>query len=374
MPARPGMAFVLVTHMPRRHETSLPEIIGRFTHLPVKNAKHGETIEANQVYVCPSDHVVTLSDGQLHLQPRASEQQHKPIDVFLSALAEARGENAIGVVLSGGGSDGALGIKAIKERGGLTIAPGADGRAPRQSSIPEAAIGSGFIDLVLPVEEMGQRLAQLARSHLDIDELVGEEAPAAAGENLNKARLTIARILHNQVGHDFSGYKEKTFMRRVRRRMEIAQVSDLAGYIERLRKESEEVRLLFRDLLIGVTNFFRDKEAFEALATLVVPELFKETGAGDTLRIWVPGCATGEEVYSIAILLREHMDTLRGVPKVMIFATDIDHAALAVARAGRYPQPVMEGVSPQRIDRFFIRDDSSYTVVRELRDMCVFSS
>jgi two-component system CheB/CheR fusion protein len=235
--------------------------------------------------------------------------------------------------------------------------------------MPETAIATGFVDLTLSVEDMAGRLTEFARSHRDIDQFVAEDTEPREGEDLVEARRTIARILHNQIGHDFSGYKEKTFVRRVRRRMQIIQVDDLAAYIARLRKEPEEVTLLFRDLLIGVTNFFRDRDAFEALEQLVVPKLLESASAADMVRIWVPGCATGEEVYSIAILMREHMDGLRNVPKVQIFATDIDETALAVARAGRYPEALMGGVEPERLDRFFSRDDAGYTVVKEIRDM-----
>jgi two-component system CheB/CheR fusion protein len=291
-----GMAFVVVTHMPRSHTTALSEIIGRYTRLPVSNAQDRERIEPNHVYVCPSDQIAMIEDGHLILQPRTSEAQRKPIDVFLSSLAEARHEAAVGVILSGGGSDGALGIKAIKERGGLTIAQGADGSAPRQTSMPESAIATGFVDLVLPVEAMAERLAQFSAGLKDLGHLVEETEEDGEPADLREVRQTIARILQKQIGHDFSGYKENTFIRRVRRRMQIAQASDFGGYIDRLRKEPEEVTLLFRDLLIGVTNFFRDKEAFEALETLIIPKLFDGLGAADTVRIWVPGCATGEQV------------------------------------------------------------------------------
>ncbi len=378
MPSDPGMAFVVVTHMPRGYETTLPEILAHYTAMPVTNIRHREIAEPNHVYVCPSDHVVTIKDRRLILEARPSHDHGKPIDVFLGSLAEAQGENAIGVILSGGGSDGTLGIKAIKERGGLTLAQGADsgtdGSAPRQSSMPQTAIATGFVDLVLPVEAMSGRLAQFVRSPREVDGLVPQEEAPGDAAGLVEVRRTIARVLHNQVGHDFSGYKEKTFMRRVRRRMQILQLSDPSAYVERLRKEPDEVTLLFRDLLIGVTSFFRDEGAFEALGQLVLPKLFEGTGAPDTVRIWVPGCATGEEVYSIAILVREHMEKLRPAPKVQVFATDIDEAALAVARAGRYPRALMEGVTPARLDRFFSRDDASYTVVKEVRDLCIFSA
>jgi len=374
MPADTGMAFVLVSHMARGYESALPEILSRHTKMAVRIAADGATVEPNHAYVCPADHVVTIEGGRLYLAARRSDQQHRPIDVFLSSLAEERSESAIGVVLSGGGSDGALGIKAIKERGGLTLAQGTDGSGPRQSSMPETAIATGFVDLTLPVEDMAARLAEFAKTHQAIEQLVADDTAPLGDEDSAEARRTIAHILQNQVGHDFSGYKEKTFMRRVRRRMQIVQVDALSAYIERLRKEPEEVTLLFRDLLIGVTTFFRDKDAFQSLDQLVIPKLFEDAGAADTVRIWVPGCATGEEVYSIAVLVREHMDKLRNVPKVQIFATDIDEAALALARAGRYPQALMDGITPARLDRFFSREDGTFTVNKQIRDMCIFSA
>jgi two-component system CheB/CheR fusion protein len=372
MPSDTGMAFIVVTHMPRGHTTTLPEILARFAEMPVANVRDRETIEPDHVYVCPSDHVVTIEDGHAVLAERSAEAVHKPIDVFLSSLAEARGENSIGVVLSGGGSDGALGIKAIKERGGLTLAQVGDGSGPRQTSMPESAIATGFVDLKLPVEQMAGRLTEFARSYREHEQGEGEQAAPHPGEDEVEARGTIARILHNQVGHDFSGYKEKTFMRRVRRRMQIAEVDSLSGYVERLREEPEEVTLLFRDLLIGVTTFFRDKDAFDSLEEMVIPQLIESSA--DTVRIWVPGCATGEEVYSIAILVREQLEQRHDGPRVQIFATDIDEAALAVARAGRYPGALMEGIAPERLARFFSRDDGSYTVVKQIREMCIFSA
>jgi len=374
MPSDAGMAFVLVTHMPRGHETTLPEILARYTDMPVSAIRHEEAIQRDHIYVCPSDHVVTIKDGLFFLKARQSDSERHPIDGFFCSLAEAMTENAIAVVLSGGGSDGALGIKAIKTCGGLTLAQGSNGSSPRQSSMPEAAIATRLVDLILPVEQMAGRLVEFGRSQRQPGGLAPDEHPAENAADLPETRRTIARLLHNQVGHDFSGYKEKTFMRRVRRRMDIGQVFSLGAYVERLRKEPEEVTLLFRDLLIGVTTFFRDREAFEALKELVIPKLFEGKGAADTIRIWVPGCATGEEVYSIAILVREHLDTLHAVPKVQIFATDIDEAALAVARAGRYPHVLLDNVEPERVERFFLRDEASRTVIREIRDLCIFSS
>jgi two-component system CheB/CheR fusion protein len=367
-----GLAFVLVTHLARGQHSSLKEIVSRYTSIPVHEAGNGELILPNHVYVGPPDYILTVEGDSIQLHPRSSDLQRRPIDVFLSSLAEEYGENAVGILLSGGGTDGTLGIKAIKGRGGLTIAQGSNGSGPIQSGMPDNAIAAGVIDFVLPVEKMAGCLAD------HVQALTAPLSGAAASETLNdhqeeELRRKICQILLKQVGHDFSGYKEKTFMRRVRRRMQVLQLSSLSRYAERLQDEPEEVKLLFRDLLIGVTNFFRDPGAFETLNTLVIPRLFENKGANDSVRVWIPGCATGEEVYSVAILLREHMDTLRASPKVQIFATDIDESALAVARMGRYPAPLMKNISPQRLQRFFVSDDVTYSASKEIRELCMFS-
>ena len=366
-----GLAFVLVTHLARGQHSSLQEIVSRYTPIPVREAHDGEVILPNHVYVGPSDHILTVGDNCIRLHQRSSDQQRRPIDVFLSSLAEDYGENAVGILLSGGGTDGTLGIKAIKGSGGLTLAQGADGSGPIQSGMPDNAIAAGVIDLVLPVEEMAARLAIHAQ---ELAAAISGAAPETSDPHReDQIRRTICQILLKQVGHDFSGYKEKTFMRRVHRRMQVLQLSGLTRYVERLQDDPEEVRLLFGDLLIGVTNFFRDPGAFESLSALVIPRLFESKGASDVVRVWVPGCSTGEEVYSIAILMREHMNTLRASPKVQIFATDIDEPALTVARMGRYPAPLMNNISPERLKRFFVRDDVTYAVSKDIREMCMFS-
>lgn len=375
MPVDTGMSFGVVTHLARGHVSSLVEILSRYTEMPVATAADGALLEPNHIYVCPPDHIMTTVDGQLRLQLRADEAQRKPIDVFLSSLAEQHGEAAVGILLSGGGSDGTLGIKAIKERGGLTLAQGGDGAGPLQTGMPDTAIAAGVIDLVLSVEQMALRLTDYARNFGKIDAVSEDDSRNEAVTTAQRAGYqAIYGILHKQVGHDFSGYKEKSFQRRVRRRMQVSQISSLKNYLAKLRADPEEVTLLFRDLLIGVTNFFRDPAAFEMLAKSIIPEMFKDKGASDTVRIWVPGCATGEEVYSIAILLREHMDGLRASPKVQVFATDIDDHALVVARTGRYPEPLLESVPKPRLKRFFTGDDVSYSVNKEIRDLCIFSA
>lgn len=335
-PPDTGMAFIVVSHLARDYHSLLPSIVARHARMAVTAATDGAEIERNTVYVCPPNHVLTVENHSLQLTPRLSDEQHKPIDVFLSSLAEDYAEAAVGILLSGSGSDGALGIKAIKERGGLTVAQGGDGKGPLHSEMPDAAIASGTVDIVASVEEIPSRLVEYARSFHELEvasDAQTDHADADAGERYQP----IYRLLLNQVKHDFSGYKGKTFGRRVRRRMQVVGVTRVEDYIARLQKEPDEVNLLFRDLLIGVTSFFRDPDAFESLGQLVVPKLFQDKRSTDTVRVWCPGCATGEEVYSLAILLREHVDTVRTPPKVQIFATDIDEHAIGIARTGRYP-------------------------------------
>jgi len=369
MPADTGCAFVIVTHLSPDHRSLLPEILARYTPMAVHVAADGAEVRPNEVYVLPADALLDIQGGRLRVRRLVEgRRERKPIDIFFSALAVDQAECAAGVVLSGSDGDGTLGVKAIKERGGLTLAQIGDGAAPQYPSMPNSAIASGMIDLAVPVREMGARLADFARS------LRLADADSARDDgDLKTAREDICAILRNQIGHDFSGYKEKTFLRRVQRRMQVNQIETLDAYIERLRQEPKEVGALFRDLLINVTNFFRDADAFKVLEKQVIPELFAGRGADDTVRVWVPGCATGEEVFSIGILMREYMDTLSAIPRVQIFATDIDDQALAVARAGRYPEALLDTVSEARRKRFFAHENGSYLLSKDVRDLCIFS-
>ncbi len=364
MPAENGMAFVVVTHLPPNRESMLAEIIGRATRMPVVDARDGQTVDAEHVYVLPPDAILTIQGGRLRLR-RTSTADHEraPIDVFFTSLAQDQTEHVIGIVLSGGGSDGTLGLKAIKENGGLTVAQGANVTRPRFAQMPLSAVAAGFVDLVLPVEDIPDRIITYVRNWDDFD-------PRRPPDALS----TIYRLLQAQTGHDFSEYKDRTFQRRVQRRMQVVQTARLEEYIERLEKDPDEVRALLRDLLIGVTDFFRDDAAFHALETSVVPKLFEGKNSNDEVRVWVVGCATGEEAYSIAILLREYMDRLETAPKVQIFATDIDESAMGVARAARYAADLVKGVSPERLKRFFVPEAGTYVLAKELREMCIFST
>jgi two-component system CheB/CheR fusion protein len=373
LPDEPGLALIIVTHLSPDRESVLHEIIERYTDLPVRIAADGMKIEINKIYVMPADVILGVQNRQLVLRKNSSRRERKPIDICMSALAVDIGEFAGGVILSGGDSDGTLGVKAIKERGGITFAQVSDGFGPQHSDMPDAAISSGLIDFAIPVQEMGAKLAEFVRETEQFEKMFAASPHDVEDPTIAQALPEIYGILRNQVGHDFSGYKTRTFVRRVQRRMQVTQLNTISGYIERLRQEPTEVGALFRDLLINVTNFFRDEDAFESLATSVIPKLFEGRGADDTVRIWIPGCATGEEVFSIAILAREHMDRSTAVPRVQIFATDIDQRALSVARAARYPGALLDSVSAERRKRFFISDGGSFVVSKDVRELCIFS-
>jgi len=364
MPPASSMGFVVVTHLAPNHESWLVDIISRRTAMSVAAAREGDHVEPNHVYVLPPGSILMIENGHLHLLPdRTDHRVRAPIDIFFTSLAEDQGENAVGIVLSGGGSDGTLGIKAIKQHFGLTLAQGTDGAGePRFKDMPESATATGLVDLVLPVQRMPDQLV----SHARAPDLVESDRAAAT--------RVIYAVLRTRLGHDFSDYKDKTFGRRVQRRMQVLQLASIDAYVERLQQDADEAGHLFRDMLIGVTGFFRDPGAFQALETVVVPKLFEGKGADAEVRVWVPGCATGEEVYSIAILLREHMDKLPSLPKVQIFATDIDERATMTARNGLYPANLLKDVSPARLDRCFVAEDQAYRVAKEVRELCLFST
>jgi len=376
MPADTGLGLVLVLHLSPNRKSLLPEIIARWTAMEVVEAEEGMPVLPNRVHIIPPGHLAMMSGGRLRLRSHI-QREIAPIDEFFDSLALDQGPNAIGIILSGAGHDGALGLKAIKAKGGLTMVQGTDLTEPTYHDMPDSAIATGAVDIIVPVQNMPERLSAM----LAIDAINTNHETGANGANAPDAaatqeaeRLHICGILRERLGHDFSHYKEKTFLRRVQRRMQALGIADIAAYIHRLQNGQDEAVLLFRDLLIGVTTFFRDVEAFDAVKRVVLPKLFAGKGPKDHLRVWVPGCATGEEAYSLAMLLREQIDQTPGAPTVQVFATDIDEAAIATARAGRYPASLVEGISPERKERFFLRQDNSYAVVKELRELCTFSA
>ncbi|WP_426281521.1 chemotaxis protein CheB [Lysobacter soli] len=364
-----GMAFVLVSHLSPDHASMLPELVARYTSLAVMEAADGMDVEAGHVYIIPPDATLTISGGVLQLSKPAPPRQYRfPIDTFFASLAEDQGDNAVCIILSGAGSDGARGLGAIKERGGLTLAQAAIDHIAI-AGMPASAAATGLVDNIVPVEQMPARL-KAYRAHLSTART--QKGPDGMRQDLSHHLQAICTLLRAEVGHDFSQYKEKTLIRRIQRRMQVVQIDGVAGYIDYLKQTPRELDNLFRELLIGVTEFFRDPEAFEALQTLAIPSLLEGRSAADTLRVWTPACATGEEAYSIAISLAEAIAARRGGPKVQIFATDIDDRAINAARAGRFRAP-LPGVSAERLERWFIQDGEHYVVVKPIREMVVFS-
>jgi two-component system, chemotaxis family, CheB/CheR fusion protein len=370
MPPRSGMAFVLVQHLDPVHKSLLVELLSKHTAMPVMQAEDGTAVAADHVFIIPPNATLTIAGGTLRVATPAPPREHrKPIDAFFSSLAKDQEENAVCIILAGTGSDGSLGLQTIKAHGGLTLAQaGFDETA--LLGMPSSAAATGLVDEVLPVERMPARLLAHVKHLYDMND---RKAPDGTRLDAAEHLAKICMLLRARLGHDFSEYKEKTLVRRIQRRMQVLQIDKFPAYIERLRKEPEQLDLLFRDLLIGVTQFFRDPEAFAALASEVMPKLTAHKKSGDEIRIWVPGCATGEEAYSIAILLKEAMIKAEVTPRVQIFATDLDEHAVAVARRGRYRKP-LAGVSPDRLARWFVNDGDDYCVLKDIREMCVFSA
>lgn len=320
VPADPGLAFVIVTHLNPDRESLLHEILPRYTNLRVEIARNGAAVRRNYVYVLTVAAILGIKDGKLKItEVDINRRERKPVDVFLSELALDQGEHAVSIVLSGGDGDGTLGTKAVKERGGLTMAQVAGSYGPQHPQMPDSAISAGFVDFAITVEEMGAKLIEFAREQRALDEIAISQRKAEEENRWAKPREELYSLIRNHVGHDFSDYKSKTFIRRVQRRMLVLKLDTVEAYIEALKQNPSEINALFRDLLINVTNFFRDADAFEKLKELVIPKLFEGRGANDTVRIWTPGCATGEECYSIAMLVAEHIDTLPTPPSSTSF-------------------------------------------------------
>jgi two-component system CheB/CheR fusion protein len=335
----------------------------------ISEVSDGELIEGGTIYFCASGTITTIQGDRFAV--RSAQQapgERATIDSFLVSLAEERAEESIGVVLAGTGGDGTLGMATLKDHGGLAIAEKVANQESDQ--LADSGTPAAIADFVLLPEDIPEHIQVYARHLRRLEERQGfDEVLAAAATSLAR----IADILRNKTGNDFHGYKQNTFLRRVQRRMQVVQIDEITAYVDFLRNDKDEVQHLFNDLLIGVTEFFRDKREFEVLESQVVPKIFENKGAGQQVRIWVLGCATGEEAYSIGILLREHMATLDVTPQVQIFATDIDGRALATARVGRYRTNIEDNISAERLARWFVREGDTYCVVKELREMCIFS-
>ena len=372
MPAdiNPNMAFVLVQHLAPDHKSILCDLIRRYTRMQVSEVTDGVLVQPNCAYIIPPGRDMAFLNGTLQLlEPTLPRGQRLPIDFFFRSLAQDQHERAICIVLSGTGSDGTLGIRAIKGEGGMVMAQNVE--STEYDGMPRSAIATGLVDYILPPAEMPAHLIAYA-AHAYGSGTLQQTPPQRPVEDVLKK---VFILLRSQTGHDFSQYKPNTIKRRIERRMAVHQITDLWGYVRFLQQTPTEVEALFRDLLIGVTNFFRDPPAFAELETKVIPRLFTEKQAGTAIRVWTCGCSTGEEAYSIAILLQEQMERLKRNFKLQLFATDIDSQAIAHARAGLYPASIAADISPERLARFFTMeaDGSAYRINKAIRDLLVFS-
>ncbi|TSA40544.1 MAG: SAM-dependent methyltransferase [Betaproteobacteria bacterium] len=365
LPPDSGMAFVLVPHLDPGHASILSEILQRTTAMPVVEAQDQMAVAPDHVYIIPPNRDMAIFHGVLQLSvPEQPRGQRMPIDAFLRSLAEDQGEQAVGIILSGTGSDGTLGLRAILGSGGISLVQ--EPASAKFDGMPVSAIQAGYATHVLAVEKMPEVLLASTRTLVIHSE---KPLPASAASGINR----ILMLLRNVTGHDFSLYKKSTIGRRIERRMSQHNLDDLEVYARHLKEHPAEVHTLFKELLINVTNFFRDPEAFVALKQDILPQLLADKPEDYVFRAWVSGCASGEEAYSIAILLREWMDETRREFKVQLYATDLDDDAIAVARAGIYPANIAQDVTPERLRRFFIKEEAGWRVKKEIREMVVFA-
>ncbi|HYV20159.1 MAG TPA: chemotaxis protein CheB [Verrucomicrobiae bacterium] len=369
LPADTGMAIVFVSHLDPKHESILTSLLARKTSMPVREAKHGMVLEPDHVYVIPRNTRMGIDKSTLTLSRRLeAPAKNLPIDHFLASLARDRGPRAIGVILSGTASDGTLGLAAIRNAGGISIAQ--DPGTARYDGMPRSAIRANAADFVLPPREIAAKLSQLARN---LRPAAGVAAPVESKESPAGGLAEVFARLRERTGVDFSAYKEATVQRRLHRRMTLGKIRSVADYARFLRRTPAELDALYEDLLIKVTGFFRDPKTLERLKTRILPTLLKKKPPREPFRVWVPGCSTGEEAYSLAILLFEVTDRLRVDHPIQIFATDLSEKAIATARAGVYPSSIAGSVSPARRRRFFVKLGRGWKIGQRVREACVFA-
>jgi two-component system CheB/CheR fusion protein len=371
VPTDTGMAFVFVQHLDPKHHSNLTEILAGVSPIPVRQAANGMEVEPNHLYVTPPDAGLEMMNQALQITPRAPTHSgpHMPIDRFLRSLARECGSRAIGVILSGAGTDGAAGLEAVKAAGGMTFAQ--DPTTAKFDSMPRAAIGSGSVNSVLSPEAIAAELATLVRHpYIAEDEDAGLPGSKA---DLNEQFGPVLAFLHETTGVDFALYRQTTIRRRILRRLALLNISSLEEYRARIGNDTRELSALHRDLLINVTRFFRDPDSFERLKKFVFARLIRDRRPDAAIRIWVPGCSTGEEAYSIAISLQEYFWERGHVYPVQIFASDISETSIDTARSGRYSETIAADVSAERLNRHFSKVDKGYQIRKELREMCIFS-
>src|SRR5450432_392269 len=369
IPEDSGMAYVLVQHLAPNHESMLPEILQKVTSIPVLAISDDIKVEPNHIYVIPSNKMMVATDGVLLLTPRPEKSKNErnlPIDLFFTSLAEVHQSYAIGVVLSGTATDGTLGLKAIKDHGGITFAQ--DEASAAYKGMPHSAVQAGVVDFVLPPDKIPEKLLEVTKIINTSD--IGQKLPMEEDEVFKQ----IISVLRIRKGTDFTYYKQTTIRRRILRRMAINKNEEPSVYLKYLRENKHEQDVLYQDLLIPVTSFFRDHKSFDNLCENVFPLIIKNKQVSETIRVWVAGCSTGEEAYSIAICIKEFLgnrSSSGSEERVQIFATDLSEPAIVKARIGIYTKIELAGITGQRLNEFFTKTNGSYQVNRPLRDMCV---
>lgn len=371
LPPRPGLALVIVQHLDPRYDSQLVELLRPHTSMLVTDAVHGARVARDHVFVIQPNTSVAIADGILSVTPRPDDRRpHYPVDHFLRSLATVQGPQAVGVILSGTGSDGTLGLCEIKSAGGVTFA---QDESAQHGGMPQSAVASGAVDLVLPPEAIAERLASLAQHPLLVQPTADEQDEQEPVDGTD-AFQHVLLALRTSSGVDFSQYRDTTIKRRTARRMLLRGFTSAQDYAKELERDRAEAEALYRDVLINVTSFFRDPQMFEDLKRQVFPAIVRGKSDGQPIRVWVPGCSTGQEAYSLAMALIEFLDTVKAARPIQIFATDLgDPQFLERARAGLYPESIEAEVSPERLRRFFTKEDGHYRVQKTVRALCVFA-
>ena len=363
------MAYVVVVHMTPDQPSMMAELLQHVAPIPITPAKDGEPVLPGHAYVIPPDKDISIFNGELQLLEPVKKPRSLPIDLFFRALAKDQGKLAVGIVLSGTGTDGTLGIKDIKENDGLVLAQSE--KTAGYNGMPRSAMNTGLVDMVLPPQDMPEKIAAYLSHPATV--LGAKPTTTTTTDEQRKWLHKIFAVLRTQIGHDFSTYKTNTILRRIGRRMGLNHIKNHETYVRYLRENPDEVEALFREILIGVTNFFRDAESFEILKNTVLPKFFEDAEENATFRAWIPGCSTGEEVYSLAMVLRELLTASGRHITLQLFGTDIDKHAIDKAREGLFPASITADISEERLKRFFVKEGDIYRISKEIRDCAVFS-
>ena len=370
VPPDSGMAFIIVQHLDPTYKGMLPELLQRATPMPVQQVKDRMKVQPNCVYVIPPNKDLSMLSGKLYLlEPAAPRGLRLPIDSFLRSLAMDQQERSVGVILSGMGTDGTLGLRAIKEKAGVVLVQ--EPASTKFDSMPRSAIDAGLADFVAPAGELPGKLM----AYLQHSPFIPKASPFLEDKMQSHLEKAVV-LLRAHSGHDFSLYRRSTLYRRIERRMGIHQIGKIAQYVRYLQENPQELDLLFKELLIGVTNFFRDPEVWEQLRDQAIKPLMASPAPGRTLRAWVPGCSTGEEAYSLAMVFKEALEQAKPTGRwgLQIYATDLDRDAIDMARLGVFPENIAADVSPERLSRFFVKQDHGYRMSKEIREMVIFAS